>query len=170
MQYLTIIGGIFIAWLILVVFFAPHIPYRVEAPVDPRSEHFIHVLESTCNTSIIRHNKIDILTNGTAFYPAMLDAIRGAKETINMECYIFKNGEVADRFVDALCERAGAGVHITVVLDAIGSFGAFSEVEKRLRHSNCRVERYRGLQWHSLARLKTRHHHIGPSGVHDRQR
>jgi hypothetical protein len=131
MGYLTIIGGVFIAWLILVVLFAPHIPYHVEEPVDPRSDHFIHVLESTCNTALNQHNKIEILTNGTVFYPAMIDAIRSARETINMECYIFKKGEVADRFIDALCERAGAGVQITVVLDALGSFGIFGDVAKR---------------------------------------
>ena len=158
MGYLTIIGGVFIAWLILVVLFAPHIPYHVEAPVDPCSEHFIHVLESTCNTALNQHNKIDILTDGTAFYPAMVDAIRSAKETINLECYIFNNGEVADRFLDALCERAGAGVHITIVLDAIGSLGAFRKVAKRLNHANCRVERYQHVRWYSLARLNNRTH------------
>lgn len=179
MGYLTIIGGVFVAWLILVVLFAPHIPYHVEAPVDPSSEHFIHVIESTCNTTLDRHNKIEILTNGTVFYPAMIDAIRGARETINLECYIFEQGEVADRFIDALCERAGAGVHITIVLDAVGSFGAFRQVAKRLSHANCRVERYQRAQWHSLARLNNRTHRellvidgrvafVGGAGVADR--
>ena len=158
MQYLTIIGGVFLIWFIVVLLFAPHIPYYVEAPVDPRSDHFIHLLESTCNTALNQHNRIDILTNGTTFYPAMIDAIRGAKETINLECYIFKKGEVADRFIDALCERAGAGVRITIVLDAIGSFGAFSSVAKRLTHANCRVERYQRMQWYNLARLNNRTH------------
>src|SRR6476646_3974096 len=132
MGYLTIIGGAFIAWFILVLLFAPHIPYHVEEPVDPRSGHFIHVLESTCNTTLDQHNTIEMLTNGTAFYPAMVDAIRGARETINLECYIFKKGEVADRFVDALCERSTAGVHVTIVFDAIGSFGAYRKVGKKL--------------------------------------
>ena len=107
MLYLTIIGGVFIAWLILVVLFTPHIPYHVEAPIDPRSDHFIHVLESTCNTMLDRNNKIEILTNGTTFYPAMLDAIRGATETINLECYIFKKGEIA-RPLHRRAVRAGA--------------------------------------------------------------
>lgn len=179
MGYLTIIGGVFVAWLILVALFAPHIPYHVEAPVDPSSEHFIHVIESTCNTTLDRHNQIEILTNGTVFYPAMINAIRGARETINLECYIFEKGEVADRFVDALCERAGAGVHITIVLDAVGSFGAFRQVAKRLSHANCRVERYQRAQWHSLARLNNRTHRellvidgrvafVGGAGVADR--
>ena len=51
MEYLTIIGGAFIAWLILVSLFTPGIPYHSEAPIDARSDHFTYVLESICNTS-----------------------------------------------------------------------------------------------------------------------
>jgi cardiolipin synthase len=158
MGYLTLIGGAFIAWFILVLLFAPHIPYHLEQAVDPRSEHFIHVLESTCNTTLDQHNTIEMLTNGTVFYPAMVDAIRGARETINLECYIFKKGEVADRFVDALCERSTAGVHVTIVFDAIGSFGAFRQVGKKLIDAKCRIERYQRMRWYSLARLNNRTH------------
>ena len=158
MNYLTIIGAAFVAWLILVALFAPHIPYYIEAAVDPRSEHFIHVLESTCNSKLSPDTRIEILTNGTVFYPAMVNAIRSARETINLECYIFQTGEVADLFVNALCERATAGVHVTVVLDAIGSFGAFHNVAGRLRQAGCRVERYQAMRWYRLARLNNRTH------------
>ena len=34
MLYLTIIGGAFIAWLILVMLFTPHIPYHIESDID----------------------------------------------------------------------------------------------------------------------------------------
>ena len=34
---------------------------------------------------------------------------------------MFKKGEVADLFVDALAERARAGVRVTVVMDAVGA-------------------------------------------------
>ena len=37
MLYLTIIGGVFIAWLILAVLFMPHIPYHIESAIDARS-------------------------------------------------------------------------------------------------------------------------------------
>src|SRR5262252_8351742 len=72
MPYLTIIGGVFLAWLILALLFTPHIPYHVEAPIDARSDHFIHVLESTCQTRLEHGNRVEILTNGDRFYPAML--------------------------------------------------------------------------------------------------
>ena len=38
MLYLTIIGGAFIAWLIFVTLFTPHIPYHIEAEIDGTSD------------------------------------------------------------------------------------------------------------------------------------
>jgi cardiolipin synthase len=158
MLYLTIIGGVFIAWLILVVLFTPHIPYHIETNIDVESEHFIRVLESTCHTRLEPGNRIEIFTNGTAFYPAMLDAIRCARETINMECYIVKKGAVAARFVEALSERARARVRVSIVMDSIGSFGAFHTCAKPLLAAGCRVERYQRMTWYRLGRLNNRTH------------
>jgi cardiolipin synthase len=158
MLYLTIVGGAFIAWLILVLLFAPHIPYHIEADLDATSDHFVNVLESTCLTKLEPGNRIEIFTNGTAFYPAMLDAIRSAQETVNMECYIFKKGEIGNRFIDALAERGRAGVRVTLVLDAIGSFGAFHACAKPLREAGCRVESYQKVAWYRLSRLNNRTH------------
>jgi cardiolipin synthase len=158
MLYLTIIGGIFISWLILAMLFTPHIPYHIEAAVDARSDHFVHVLESTCQTHLEHGNRVEIFTNGDHFYPAMIDAIRQARETIAMECYIFKNGETADRFIEALCERARAGVRVTIVMDAIGSFGAFRASARPLRQAGCRVAAYQRFTWYRLGRLNNRTH------------
>ena len=158
MLYLTIIGTAFIAWLVLAMLFTPAIPYHVEAPVDPASDHFIHVLESICQTTLQHDNKIEVFTNGTAFYPAMLDAIHRARETINLECYIFKDGEIGARFVDALSERARAGIRVSIVMDAIGSFGVFRRFRRQLIDAGCRVAAYRAMRWYSLARLNNRTH------------
>jgi cardiolipin synthase len=158
MEYLTIIGGAFIAWLILVMLFAPHIPYHIERDVDAASDHFVEVLESTCQTRLTSGNTIDVLTDGTSFYPAMLTAIRSARETINLECYIFKRGEIGDQFIEALKERARAGVRVTVVMDAIGSLGAFRRTRKPLREAGARVKAYQRMTWYRLGRLNNRTH------------
>jgi cardiolipin synthase len=178
MPYLTLIGGVFIAWLVVVVLFTPHIPYHIERELDARDEHFVRVLESTCLVSLTTGNKVEVFTNGTAFYPAMLDAIRSARETINMECYIFKKGQIADAFMQALSERARAGVRVTLVMDAIGSFGAFRQAAGPLRAAGCRVEAYQTITWYRLGRLNNRTHRellvvdgrvafIGGAGVAD---
>ena len=158
MLYLTIMGGAFIAWLILAVLFMPHIPYHIQSAIDARSDHFVHVLESTCQTHLEHGNRVEILTNGDRFYPAMLDAIRRARETVTMECYIFKKGEIGDQFIEALCERARAGVRVTMVMDAIGSFGAFRKLSKPLEAAGCRVAAYQRFMWYRLGRLNNRTH------------
>jgi cardiolipin synthase len=158
MMYFTIIGGAFIAWLILVVLFTPHIPYHIERDLDATSDHFVRVLESTCLVTLKEGNRVEVFTNGDTFYPAMLDAIRHASETINMECYIFKKGKIGDVFIEALAERARAGVRVTLVMDAIGSFGAFRRSAGPLRAAGCRVEPYQRLTWYRLSRMNNRTH------------
>src|SRR5204862_6474093 len=132
MLYLTIVGAAFITWLVLAVLFTPHVPYHIEADIDACSDHFVHVIESICQTHLETGNRVEILTNGDTFYPAMLQAICGASETINMECYIFKNGEIGGMFIEALAERARAGVRVPLAMDAIGSLGAFRRSSRPL--------------------------------------
>ena len=158
MLYLTIIGGAFLAWFIFALLFMPHIPYHIEAAIDARGDHIVHVLEATCQTHLEHGNRVEILTNGDQFYPAMLDAIRHARETVSMECYIFKKGGIGDQFIEALCERARAGVRVTLVMDAVGSFGAFRKSAKPLQAAGCRVAAYQGFTWYRLNRLNNRTH------------
>jgi cardiolipin synthase len=88
----------------------------------------------------------------------MLDAIRGATRSINMECYIFNPGRIADQFVDALSDRARKGINVTIVVDAIGSFTLWGRPVRRLRKAGCRIESYQRLRWYSLARINNRTH------------
>ncbi len=158
MLYLTIFGGAVITWLVLVLLFTPGIPYHVETSVDAAGDHLVHVLESTCHTKLFDGNRVEILTNGDHFYPAMLAAVEGARETINLECYIFRRGRIGDAFIGALAARARAGVRVTVVLDAIGSFGMFHRAARPLREAGCRVEAYQRIAWYRLWRLNNRTH------------
>jgi cardiolipin synthase len=88
----------------------------------------------------------------------MLRAIRSARETVTMECYIFKTGDIASQFVDALADRGRAGVRVAVVMDAIGSLGAFRKAAEPLRAAGCRVEPYQRMTWYRLSRLNNRTH------------
>jgi cardiolipin synthase len=87
-------------------------------------------------------NRLDLLENGDAVFPAMLAAISSARKTVNFEAYIFWSGEVGGRFRDALAERAAHGVAVRVLLDAVGSAGRrlkASDVDT-MRRAGCRVE------------------------------
>ncbi len=66
-------------------------------------------------------NRVAILKDGFQAYPAMLAAIAQAKSTICLETYILRDDQTGMRFLDALMERARAGVEVLVMYDAWGS-------------------------------------------------
>src|SRR3954471_17756334 len=103
----AIVALIFVAaWLILALF-QPQMRYRVQASSAPLdSKEFWWMLESVTDARLQQHNKIQVLPNGENFYTAELATIAQAKHSVNIEAYIFQKGEVAQRFVDALSERA----------------------------------------------------------------
>src|SRR5690242_16897037 len=107
----------------LIAFFHPGLEYRTEsAPCCPLdSPQFARLVELLADSESHSDTRVDVLANGQAFYEAELEAIRAAKDYVCIEAYIFQKGEVATRFIQALTERAQAGVEVRIVLDAIGS-------------------------------------------------
>ena len=158
MDWLAVAGGVFLAWLVLVFLFTPGINYHVSHRTSIHDEAFLYTVQSACQAALHHGNAVRVFTNGPAFYPAMLEAIRGASRSVNMECYIFQPGRIADQFVEALSERARQGVNVTLVVDAIGSFSFWGRPLRRLRDAGCRVESYQRLRWYSLARINNRTH------------
>ncbi|MCI0746139.1 MAG: cardiolipin synthase [Verrucomicrobia subdivision 3 bacterium] len=70
---------------------------------------------------LVEGNDVLVLLDGDQIFPAMIEAIRGAQRTITLEQYIWSPGKVSSQFVEALLERARAGVKIHIIVDGIGS-------------------------------------------------
>jgi cardiolipin synthase len=158
MFWLAVAGGVFLLWLIVVVLFTPGINYHLSRRTSIHDPGFLYTLQSTCQAALHHGNSVQVFTNGTQFYPAMIEAIRGATGAINMECYIFQPGKIADQFIDALSDRARHGVNVTIVVDAIGSLNLWGGPVRRLRKAGCRIESYQRIRWYSLHRLNNRTH------------
>ena len=73
--------------------------------------------------SLVVGNKVALLKNGTETYRAMLAAIHDAQDSINIELYIFSDGQVGQMFANALIERQRHGVQVNLMYDGVGSFG-----------------------------------------------
>ncbi|HET9485547.1 MAG TPA: phospholipase D-like domain-containing protein, partial [Xanthomonadales bacterium] len=89
---------------------------------------------------------------------AMLEAIRGAQQTITFETYIYWSGEVGQQFADAIAERARAGVKCHVLLDWVGSAKMEQSLIDTLEDAGVEVQRYHPLHWYHLARMNNRTH------------
>ena len=126
--------------------------YKVEDP------QFLRSMGLLVGPSILDGNKAAELVNGDAIFPAMLEAIRGAKQSVLFETYIYWSGEIGDQFADALSERARAGVKVHVLMDWVGSARIDDKIVDKMKKAGVQVELYRPLRWYNLARLNNRTH------------
>ena len=66
-------------------------------------------------------SQVKLLKNGADTFEALLAAIREARHHIHLEYYIFHPDALGRPFLEALTERAKAGVKVRLLLDAVGS-------------------------------------------------
>jgi cardiolipin synthase len=157
---IAIIAIAFLSLMLFLALFEPGLPYTItrtsSVPID--SEEFLHIIEALSDAQVHPRTLVEVLTNGEVYYEAELDAISKARNSINIEAYIFQKGVIASRFVKALAERARAGVQVNIVLDAIGSFATWNSYFKELREAGGRVCWYHPLKWYTLPRINNRTH------------
>ena len=65
---------------------------------------------------------IELLGGGEAAFARLLSTIRGAERTIDAQFYLVQDDPVGRAFVDALTERARAGLRVRLILDRLGGF------------------------------------------------
>jgi cardiolipin synthase len=116
------------------------------------------VLSALTRGATRHYDKIELLTNGEVYYPAELDAIRQAKRSINLEAYIFEEGDVTNRFIEALTARAREGVKDNVMLDAIVSDSFSKRDVRELIRAGGRLAWYHPIRWHTWPRINNRTH------------
>lgn len=122
---------------------------------DPQFEREMSVI---LGPTIVPGNRIDALQNGDAIFPAMLDAIASARETITFETFIYWSGEVGSLFAEALAERARAGVAVHVTIDWVGSLEMDDALLEQMEEAGVQLHRYRPLHWYNLGRMNNRTH------------
>src|SRR3954468_3420347 len=155
----TIIAFIIVMFLVFLILFEPGLNYAVKPPpVAIDSNQYIRLLGALADSELHPHSSVEVLRNGDVFYEAELEAIRAAQQNINLEAYIFYKGEIAQRFLDALTERARAGVRVNVVLDAIGSFTTRDSLCAELRKAGGKVAWYQPIRWYTFKRFNNRTH------------
>jgi cardiolipin synthase len=143
-----------------VALFGPGLRYKlsVSGAEDNTTQGFLQLLEALTDAKIHRATTLEVLTNGPSFYEEELRAIAAARKSVNLEAYIFQRGEIADRYLEALTERASAGVKVNVVLDALGSASTTNKYFAAFKQAGGRLAWYNNATWHKLPRYNHRTH------------
>jgi cardiolipin synthase len=119
---------------------------------------FRHSLAQQLREEFLPGNRVEPLLNGDQILPAMIAAIRSATNSVNLESYIWRSGRMSDDFIEALVERARAGVEVRCIADGLGTLSLKDEDLNRLRAAGVRFHRYNKPRFFRLHRVNFRDH------------
>jgi cardiolipin synthase len=110
-------------------------------PTDILQRHTL-LIEVISGSPLVTGNKVTLLIDGPATYDAMFKAIRGAKDTINFETYIFDDDELGRRFADLLLQKQAEGVQVNLLYDSVGCMTTPSAFFQRLRDGGIQAREF----------------------------
>jgi cardiolipin synthase len=132
--------------------------YQLQDPPTPGTADFARLVEALTVAPLRQGNRVTVLRNGREIFPAMLEAIQHAKETVNFATYVYWTGSIAPQFAEALAERAAAGVEVNVLLDAVGAAKMDHGLADQLAQAGATVAWFRPPKWYTLHKLNNRTH------------
>lgn len=98
-----------------------------------------HTIDGIVKSRLVAGNTIVPLVNGEEAYPAMLDAIDGARTSVGLSTYIFEKDDIGRRFVDALGRAVRRGVKVRILIDSVGEGLSWNSIVPLLKSQNVPV-------------------------------
>ncbi|MFP5227609.1 MAG: phospholipase D-like domain-containing protein [Acidobacteriota bacterium] len=89
---------------------------------------------------LIAGNRVRLLRDAAENYPAWMEAIRNATQSVDFETYVVHADEIGEQFADLLAAKAREGVVVRVIYDWLGALGAASFLFwRRMRKAGVQV-------------------------------
>jgi cardiolipin synthase A/B len=136
----------------------PSEDFTVGFDADPGTDKFVEWTSAFLNSPVFRGGEVTLLENGDGFYPAMLEDIRKAKDSVNFEVYIFEPDEIGRQFMEAFKDRVRNGVEVRLLLDGFGAWKMTKRYRDELRQAGVIVSRFRPPALRNLVRFYRRTH------------
>ncbi len=133
-------------------------PEAPEAVGDEIASILRRAIEGVIGVPATEGNRVDVLRNGDEIFPAMLDAIAEADNTIDFLTFVYWEGSIGREFAEALSARARHGVRVRVLLDAWGSRPIERELIRMLEDAGVMVRWFRPLRRLQLTQINHRTH------------
>lgn len=128
-----------------------HMPHAYGVS-DPQ---FVRTMGQLLGPPILEGNTVDVLRNGVRIFPAMVEALAAARNSVTLETYIWSEGKVADQFSSILATCARKGIKVHVLLDAAGCADSDGPSVVQMKEAGVEVTVY---HLSNLARFNFRAH------------
>lgn len=129
------------------------LPPRQGSKVDAKT--LASLEEAATGRPLIAGNKVTLLFDGPKTITAMMAAISAAKDTINLETYLFEQDSLGIKFSDLLIAKQKEGVQVSIIYDCVGTMGTPEAFFIRMQNAGIRMLPYHPLSpLHKLRRWR----------------
>ena len=115
--------------------------------------------EAATGRPLIAGNKVTLLFDGPKTIAAMMAAVSEAKDSINLETYLFDQDPLGLKFADLLMAKRKAGVQVNIIYDCVGTLGTPQAFFDRLQAAGIQL-----LPFHPVSPL----HRLGHWRINNR--
>ena len=105
---------------------------------EPHAE-LIRLFENQNMALPLGDNHVDVYTDGYEFFPALLKAVKEAREHIHLVTYIFDDDALGKLVADALIDKVKEGVKVRVIYDDVGCWKVKDKFFKLMRNNGVEV-------------------------------
>jgi cardiolipin synthase len=121
--------------------------------------HLMRLLLKNNRSVLTLDNTVKLLKNGNEAFPAMKEAIAGAKNYINIEFYRIEPDVLGTEFMDLLKQKSSEGVKIRVIYDDVGSWNIGKSYLKDVRASGISIYPFMPVRFPSFSsKINYRNH------------
>lgn len=104
------------------------------------SQNTVKLILNDSSSPLTAGNHVELLINGEAKFPKVIEALEAAREHIHIEYYIYENDVIGNRIKEILIRKAAEGVKVRFIYDDFGSHGIKRNIIRELTASG--VEAY----------------------------
>src|SRR4051812_49790213 len=131
-------------------------------PAGEPGNHFVplaRLVSQMVERPLVSGNSVEPLIDGVHAFPAMLEAIDGARTSIAMASYIFDGDGIGENFVRSLAQAQARGVEVRVLIDDVDARFSSSSAAKALKRAGVNMAVFNPpLVPARLHAMKLRHH------------
>jgi cardiolipin synthase len=131
---------------------------HVRVPDVGRFEEALPSIANLTGSPVLAGNTVQVLQNGDGFFPPLFEDIARARQTINLETYVWWKGEICKQVAEALAGKARQGVEVRITLDATGSHKGDDDLFDMMKEAGVKISLYHPFRLGDLALLNNRTH------------
>lgn len=115
-------------------------PYKQEVLRQYKELYYLHLKNN--NALYSQNNRVDLFTDGTEKFSALIHDLENATDHIHLLYYIIRHDQLGTKIADVLIKKAQEGVTVRFLYDDMGSRLLSKRYLKRLRDAGVQAEAF----------------------------